>query len=221
MYNEDGSLIDTTSVYVPTSGVSWLQQELLDIYNDAIKQFMVYMVKAFPTEKWWELMPGYVYNIEDNALTVGKLDLSTLTSKMFQLIDCKSHGTNLPTELATFVPQTQWYSTRTGFVKTRKPDDTHIFYTIMADDENDGKSTLFVLPATVSAVDLIYLKDHTDYVQNNATPGDLAGISQDGLRRVLMFAEVEARRWKSTEAANVPEASLKMMTDLDSKSKGA
>jgi hypothetical protein len=71
---------------------------------------------------------------------------------------------------------------------------------------------------TVDAVDLVYLKDHTDFVQNHATI-DLNGISQDALRRILIFAEVEARKWKSTEAADVPESQLQNMISQDMNSK--
>jgi hypothetical protein len=213
MFNEDGSLIDTTNVYASTSGVTWKQQELLDIYNDSIRQFMIYLVKRFSRAQWWEFLPGYVYNNEGVGLAGGKLDLSTLTPSAFQLIDCKNHGTDLVTELGTFIPPNEWFDVRTGFVKTRKPDATHIFYTVMADDKVDGHSTLFLLPSNLTSIDLIYLKDHTDFVQNSAS--DLNGISQDGLRRVLMYAEAEARRYKSTEAAAVSEANVKMMMDMD------
>ena len=215
IYNEDGTAIDATNVYTSTTGTTWKQQELLDIYNDSIRSFMIYMIKMFPKEKWWEFMPGYVYDLENQTTTTGKLDLTTLSPTAFQLIDVKNHGTDIVSELANFIPPQDWFDIRAGLVKTRKPDSTHIFYTIMGDGANSGKSTLFSLPTSLTKVDLIYLKDHTDYVQNNASPGELNGLAQDTLRRVLIFAEQEARRWKSTEAADIPEAQMQSMMAMD------
>jgi len=223
MYNEDGTLIDASNVYTSTSGVTWKQQELLDIYNDAIKSFMIYLVKAFPKAIWWEFLPGYVVIKTDVSLSATGLVLSDLSPTAFQLIDVKLGGLNsdLPKNLATFISPDQWFDTKVGFVKTRKPDSSHYFYTVFADGDTAGAPpTMFFLPDGQEFIDIIYLKDHLDLVQNSAT--DLGGISQDGLRRILMFAEAEARRWKSTEAAAVPEAQLQQMMQMDSnKTKGA
>ena len=118
--------------------------------------------------------------------------------------------------LAVFINPAKWFACVSGMDLIRKPDLTHIFYTVLGVN-NAGVITpsILIAPTSITSVDLVYLRDHTDYVQNNATPGDLSGISDDGKRRILTFAEVIARRWKSTEAADVPEAMLKQMIELD------
>jgi len=217
-YNEDGSLITGDLLYASTSGTTFLQPELLDIYNDSIRSFMVYMTKAFPKKSWFEYMPGYVCIATNKAVTSGKMLMSVLNPSAFQLVDVKKYNAsaNVPAELSFQVDPGEWFALETGLTKTRKPDTTHVFHCVMGDVAVAGvPSTMFVLPTTISAIDVIYLKDHTDFVQNNATPGDLAGISADGLRRILIFAEVEARRWKSTEQNDVPEVQLQQMIQQD------
>lgn len=212
-FNEDGTLITGDLLYDAASGTTFLQQELLDIYNDSIRSFMVYMTKAFPKSEWFEYMPGYININSNKTVSTGKMLMSILSPTAFQLVDVKRYSANpVPSDLSVSVAPEDWFSVSAGLVKTRKPDNTHIFHTVLGDA---GTSTLFVLPTTVSSVDVIYLKDHTDFVQNGATPGDISGISQDALRRILMFAEVEARKWKSTEAADVPESQLQTMMQLD------
>jgi len=144
--------------------------------------------------------------------------MSALSPTAFQLVDVKKYNAsaNIPAELSVQVDPGEWFALETGLTKTRKPDATHIFHCVMGDVAVAGvPSTMFVLPTTIAAIDVIYLKDHTDFVQNNATPGDLAGISVDALRRILIFAEVEARRWKSTEQNDVPEVQLQQMIQQD------
>jgi hypothetical protein len=212
-FNEDGTLITGDLLYNATSGTTFLQQELLDIYNDSIRSFMVYMTKAFPKSEWFEYLPGYININSNKTVTSGKMLMSALSPTAFQLVDVSKYNTTpIPTDLSIYVSPEDWFPVRNGFSKTRKPDATHIFHTVIGDA---GVSTLFILPATIVSVDVIYLKDHTDFVQNNATPGDITGISQDALRRILMFAEVEARKWKSTEAADVPESQLQNMMQID------
>jgi hypothetical protein len=216
--NEDGTLITGDLLYASTSGTTFLQQELLDIYNDSIRSFMVYMTKAFSKKEWYEYLPGYIVTASNKTVTTGKMLMSVLSPTAFQTIEIKKYNssTGVPTDLAIMISPDEWFSLQAGLVKTRKADTTHIFYTIMGDTAVSGvPSTLFVLPTTIAAIDAIYLKDHTDFVQNNATPGDLSGISQDALRRILLFAEVEARKWKSTEAADVPEMMLNNMMQQD------
>jgi hypothetical protein len=311
IFNEDGTAITTSNVYLSTSGTTFPQLELIDIYNDAIRSFMVYLTKAFPTHKWWEYLPGYIVFLQNQTVTSGKLLLSAITPTLFQLMDMAKYsaGTPVPAELSNYISADQWLATKNGLIKTRKPDATHIFYTVMADgsitadasvflttaitvinstsktitrtggvfsvgslinctivtaatgaivsqwtgrivtggasatyqviDGTDSTlalatqtcsvivngthsvnpSTLYVLPTSITAIDMIYLKDHTDFIQNHATI-DLNGISQDALRRILIFAEVEARKWKSTEAADVPESQLQNMIAQDMASKG-
>jgi hypothetical protein len=307
IFNEDGTAITTSNVYLSTSGTTFPQLELIDIYNDSIKSFMVYLTKTFPKEQWWEFLPGYIVHLQNQAVTTGKLLLSAVTPTLFQLIDVARYAASpIPADLSVSIGSHEYMPVRNGLVKTRKPDTTHIFHTVMADgsitadpsvflttaitvinstsktitrtggvfsvgslvfctiitaatgaivsqwtakivtggasatyqviDGTDSTlalatqtcsvivmgthsvnpSTLYVLPTTIAAVDLVYLKDHTDFVQNHATI-DLNGISQDALRRILIFAEVEARKWKSTEAADVPEAMLNSMMQQDAK----
>jgi hypothetical protein len=308
IYNEDGTDIDSSNVYSSTSGTTWKQQELLDIYNDSIKSFMIYMTKTFDKSKWWENMPGYVVTNENQAVTTGKMLMSNLSPTVFQLMDIKKYNTTLPSDLSTFVAPDEWFPMKNGLVKTRKPDTTHIFHTVMGDAtqgavspetltqttitgidsslhtitrgsgsfttgsyvtitlvsfagailfqfvvrltstgatasytvlagteatfnpssqncsvivgqaNNAVPSSLYILPTSISTIDLIYLRDHTDYVQN-ALP-DLNGISQDGLRRVLIFAEQESRAWKSTESADLPQAQVQTMMAMDAKQQG-
>ena len=324
--NEDGVAIDSTNVYTSTSGVTWKQQELLDIYNDAIRQFMLYLVQYFPKENWWEYLPGYITYSPEISLTSGVVELDSLDPTSFQLIDVRVTpstefeaitdltgiqaaaglltngdyfivvvpidkngegpisnevkvtiaaggntasialgwtsvtdatgykiyisrvtkvytgylysdvntyeytGTKLvpgiPLEflnagiegLVNYIPPQQWFACLAGMDKIRKPDVTHRFYSILAiNNSGDIRASLIVAPSDVESVDLIYLRDHIDFIQDSADRGDIWGISQDGMRRILTFAEVIARRWKSTEAADVPEAMLKQMIELDTK----
>jgi hypothetical protein len=217
-FNEDGTLITGDLLYTSTSGTTFLQQELLDIYNDAIRSFMMYMVAVFPTEVWYEFLPGYILVATNKTVSSGKMAMSVLSPTAFELIDVSKYSatTHLPTDLSVRSTPNEWFSIRNGLNKTRKADVTHIFHIVMGDVDVAGvPSTLFVLPTTITAIDVVYLKDHTDFVQNNATPGDLAGISQDALRRILIFAESEARRWKSNESADVPDLQLQTMMQQD------
>ena len=87
--NEDGTEIDASNVYSSTSGVTWKQPDLLDIYNDAIRQFMVYLVQNFPTEKWWEYLPSFVVLSSGVSVSTGAIALSGLTPSSFQLMDLR------------------------------------------------------------------------------------------------------------------------------------
>jgi hypothetical protein len=216
-FNEDGTLITGDLLYASTSGTTFLQQELLDIYNDSIRSFMVYMVATFPKKIWYEFLPGYILIATNKTVTSGKMLMSVLSPTAFELVDVKKYNaTPVPTDLSVLVSPEDWFSVKSGLLKTRKPDTTHIFHTVMGDVDVSGvPSTMFILPTTVASIDVVYLKDHTDFVQNNATPGDLTGISQDALRRILIFAESEARRWKSNEMADVPDLQLQTMMQQD------
>ena len=305
VFNEDGSDITSSNVYLSTSGTTFPQLELIDIYNDAIKSFMAYLTKMFPKSTWWEYLPGYIVYLQNQTVTSGKLLLSAITPTLFQLMDIARYAaTPIPADVSNYISPEQWMEVRNGFVKTRKPDTSHIFHTVMADgsivadasvflttaitvidstsktitrtggvfsvgslmnctiitaangaivsqwtarivsggasatyqviDGTDSTltlvtqtcsvivegthsvnpSTLYVLPASIASVDLIYLKDHTDFIQNHATI-DLNGMSADALRRILIFAEVEANKWKSTAAADVSDAQLQSMMTQD------
>lgn len=305
IFNEDGTDITASNIYLSTSGTTFPQLELIDIYNDAIRSFMVYATKMFPKDVWYEYLPGYVTYLQNQAVTGGKLLLSAINPTVFQLIDISRYAaTPVPSDLSVQIGPSEFLSVRNGLVKTRKPDTTHIFHAVMADgsivsdasvflnttitainsttkniantgtafsvgstilvtiitastgaivsqwtaritiggnsaiyqviDGTDSTlnlgtqtcsviilgthsvnpSTLYVLPNSIAAVDLVYLKDHTDFIQNSATI-DLNGISQDALRRILIFAEVEAMKWKSTVVADVSDAQLQSMITQD------
>ncbi len=306
IYNEDGTEITASNVYLSTSGVTFPQLELIDIYNDAIRSFLMYMSVMFPSKQWFYYVPGYIVFLPNQAVTSGKLLLSAISPTVFRLMDVSRYAaTPVPEDLSVPIDPSEWMAMRNGLTKTRKPDTDHIFHSVMADGtivsdttefltqaditvinsstkvitrgtgtfsagslvtitlvtiatgdiayqwtarlitsgasatytvvegtdstfasatqncsvvvvgtRSVNPSTLYVLPATVAAVDLVYLKDHTDFIQNSSTI-DLNGISQEGLRRILIFAEVEARKWKSTESADVSEGELQKMIQQD------
>lgn len=200
VYNDDDSLITTVNVGdSPDIGGAYKRDELEDIYNDAVRSFIDYVTTMLEPDLWHEFLPGYVTTkIIPSASS--PLSLSSIDPRPFKI-----QSVIIPSLSAknvreyVFTPPGKYYSYVRSF-----HDKGERFYTV-ADDA-------LILSEDGLTIWLAYVKEHTNVLHGE---DDLPQISGAGLKRILLYAEREARAHKNPDMSDLPEAKLRMQQESD------
>lgn len=204
---------------------TWNAGELLDCYNDAIRIFIDYCLKFLSPKAMAEYLVGYLIILPNQTATsvvIGSVtyyyvDIDALTPKLYRLISSKDTNDTKETSLGAYVPPEEFFGSRIY----RSRDSQLLWTQTYVAGAVNKNSILFLNLDSDYKVDLMYVKQHTDLVHNNASPGDLSGISSHGLRRVSLIAETIAQRYRSVEVRDIADSELNqiMQTDMVSLAK--
>jgi len=214
LFATDGTEITTANVE-SADGSIFKRLELVDIYNDAVRKQIDYVLSVFPKERWYEYIPGYIFLKTNVSLTSNKYTLSTADPKIYRVIDVRKYtaGTPAPNELAVEINPAEYFPVSNGLVKTRLPSATSFFWTVMAEGTAASHIKSLYLLGTISAVDILYVRQHDDISHGGSV--DMDGISTVGLAHIQLLAESIARKYKTEEITDLPEIELKNKTEFD------
>jgi hypothetical protein len=225
----------TTDVSSPGTGKIWVgttydaslnAQELLDTYNDAIRSFIDYVIRFIDPKDWYLWIPGYLQLKDSIDLSVTTsparyyYDLSGLTD-FYWVLDVQDANVTNEHGIGRLISPTEYFTDYINLLSTRK---NQLLYTRMRYNITTQKDCLMVInptlagsPTPKATINLVYIRMHTDYVYNSATPGDLSSITGIGLRRVLTIAESMALRYRSQEVKDLPDVEIQTTMAMDSK----
>lgn len=208
VYTESGTALTTANVH-NTDGTLLTASSLINIYNNAINEYLGYMTTVKPKSMWSTLAPGYVVILTNQSVSSGKVNLDGLTPVPYRIIDIMKYGGTTADDLFIEVPPNEYFADKVGLTKTRAKSNK---FTLA----NDGTNwvALISTPSEVSAIDIIFLKRHTDLPSTTTTEFDKF-FPASSLKTVLIFAEIEARRSLSQDIKDSAEARLKMVMDMD------
>jgi len=227
IYDSSGTLIQFDTNPVP-SGIwvgdaalmsTWTAAELLDCYNDAIRIFVDYCLKFLSIKSVGEFIPGYLVfspNVQATKVTINTVDywyvdIDNLTPKMYRIISAKDANDTRETSLGAYIPPEEFFASR--IYRSR---DNQLLYTHGFIGSTVNKNCVIMLNLDSGEdVDLYYVKQHTDYVENNASPGDVSGITTAALRRIILIAEVIAQRYRSMETRDIADSELNIIMQSD------
>jgi hypothetical protein len=199
IYNE--ARVEITIASIATlDGEVWSRAELVDIYNMAVHSFMDYMVSKFKKSEWYEYMPGYIRINPDIAVVSNVVDLTALTPPFFAVLDMRIHNSTALEDTGVEVSPDDFFSSRVADNTVR---DKSLQYTVLAGGTSDLELHL-ASASTIASIDLIYLKTH-EYI-NHADASDLPRITEIAKDRILLLAEMEARKHKQEDISDIPEA---------------
>lgn len=224
IFNDDGSELtsttDTTSPswvgFSSTTGGAWKRDELVDIYNRSVWSFLDYITSVMPSSRWYEFVNGYIFYKSGITISSGKIDLSTLDPVPYRVIDVAINLSPSPSNQMIEIPPSEYLSSLNGFVKTKKPIANNVMlYTVMSDGTLSSNSqSIFILPNNqTGTVNLVYLRRHTNLVHNGSL--DMFGVSSSALQRILVFAEIEAKKSKYLDSQNIASQILQTQSQLD------
>lgn len=148
--------------------------------------------------------------VEEPVAADGTVLIDTLSPKLWWVIDAARHTPTTFEDLGVEILPTEYFSNVTGQVKTRS---VQLLYTILNNATNNILQFLNYSPAT--AVDLVYLKQHVNFVHDNATPGDVTVFTPEGLERVRILAFAIAQRYRSMEVKDLPEVDIRSAQEMD------
>lgn len=223
LFNEDGTEITLTADasfvgYSTATGARYKRDELLDIYHDSVGIFIGYCLSALPYKVAARLIPGYFVRLINQTATGGKLVLSALTPPAYKVVDVRKYNGVTANDISYEISPDQLMSAENGRLVNHLPSATNIRHCVMGDSAAAYVQTLFMFPTSVTAIDLIYVRQHPYLVHTGAA--DLVGITSEGLRRIQIIAEAEARRYKSQDIKELPELLLGDMFKYDMKGEG-
>lgn len=202
IYNPDGVLITTVNVgSSPEVGEAYKRDELVDIYNDAVREFLNYMVSTVAKKMWYTFVPGYV-EMPESPFSVGgsgRLDLAPFNPPLYEVIDVLDASTGKI--IVPVSPDEIFSYGRTSF------DNVEIFYCSVNNKLVFSKSNF--------SVAIMYLRDHVNVVHGAAN--DLPKVTGAGLQRIMLFAEAIARAHKNLGMEGLPEYKLAAQQERDMK----
>ncbi|MFA5014275.1 MAG: hypothetical protein WC549_01860 [Actinomycetota bacterium] len=196
-------------------GSAVTSQELVDIYNFAVRDFVKLMAGAIPKSRWGFIMPGYIITVPEvapestpaaTALSADFIKLANVKSgeTVYEIIQIKAvAGTPLYQKkghnIGVYYPPNLLYEVTSDDNKTYKD---HTMFTIANTlvTGTDYSSTLVITPKSTTPANskyaITFLKDHVDLVQGSATDLSYSDIPKASLDMILNLAEREyiARR---------------------------
>lgn len=227
VYDENGNAIvnDTSpgagEVYLGDAALdsTWTRDELLDCYNDAVRMFLDYVTTMVDKGMWSNFIPGYIRFETKSSTTVSftgiaydYVALGNLVPPMFKIISVRDPLiTDRARSVGVEVPASEFFDNHSEFLKTRRDQ---LFYCIMQVSNEANPPHMVIINKGGTNFHLIYIKTHIDLVHDSAT--DLAGITPEGLKRVLLLAEKIAQRYRSVEERTLAESDLTLMMGVDS-----
>jgi hypothetical protein len=220
---EDG--IDITETNVGSlDGNIWRVNELVDIYNDAVRDFLEFVVTSVPKDVWYAYLPGYIRSTVlssqqyANPTFVGVIDYNQIVPTPFFFIGVfNSIDSTFPLEFIP-IPPNEYLLTKAGKFPKRRPSENELYYTVFT---VSGFNTALALlpPADYPVVSIMYIKTHIDLVVDGDT--DLLGINGVGLRKIIDFAEAEAYKQKQAIAPELIQKMLELKAKTAASNVGA
>lgn len=190
VYNDDGSLISTANVgSSPEVGEAFKRDELVDIYNGAVRLFLDYITAVIERKRWYEFIPGYIRHQSDIPVTEGKVDVSLIDPPLLAIQDLREYGEKA--DLSRYLPvdSTEFFSSQA----LRKSK----FYCMISDEIN--------IHPHADKIELIYVKEHQNVSHGDV---DLPRLNGGALERILLFAERSARGHKNPDVSELPESQI-------------
>lgn len=208
IYAVDGTEITTANVGTTGIGTTYKRDELVDIYNDAVRVFLDYVIRTIPKIDWNDYIHGYIFLAEAVTATSGVLDSPT-DPPLYTVMDMMLH--DAPNTLFIEVKPDQWFAFKTGLTKVRKNG-----YVVLSTGATwaDSVREILLSPSDTESVDLIYIANHNDVIHGADT--DLIGLSNTALQRILVIAEMLTRRYRSVDAVDEPLSQFQFTSQLDS-----
>ena len=210
LFTEAGAEIMSSDVKT-SDGAQYKAAELIDAYNDAINEYLGYLTSAKAKAQWSEYAPGYVVLKENVTSTSSKINLDSVSPIPFRIIAVKKYNTTIATDVITENLPAEYFAYKNNLVIHASKDKT---FCVMSDGTN---WTMFFLPSDPTAVDIIYLKRHTDLTSSITTEFDKS-FSQAALKNILVYAELAMKRGKTYDVIkDSPEARLQAIAAEDKK----
>lgn len=208
LYTDAGVEIDSTSVRT-TDGTLLKSGELIDCYNNAVNNYLGYLVTTKLKKEWSQYAPGYIVIVNGVTVSANKVNLDGLATIPFRIVNVmKSGGTTIDDIFVEISPD-MYFDAKVGTTKSQAKANK---YTLMHDGTNWSMFT--VTPSAVATVDIVYLKRHANLT--SATNAEFDNkFSQSALQSILLFGEMEAKRAISQDIKDSPEARLNSMVQAD------
>lgn len=214
-YTEDGNLIvnDTASSYYvgnTSFNATWNSAELLDCYNTACIKFIEYLVKVIDKSLWHKYIRGYIIRKLSVTHTGGAVNLDSLTPSMWIPVDLAIHSPSTINDIGVEIPPSEYFFNLTAAIKTRQKQLLFVFL-------NDATNNViqFFNYGAATTFDLVYVKQHIDFIHDSSTVKDVTVFTKEGLERVRIIAEKVAQRFRSSEVRDLPDADEQLATQLD------
>lgn len=196
-------------------GSAVTSQELVDIWNFAVREFIKLMAGSIPKARWGFIMPGYVITVPQ-IVPETTLAATALSADFIKMANIKSGETVYDIIQIMAVAGTPLYQKKGHNIGVYYPPT--LLYEVTSDDNKvyddqtmftvvntlvtgtDYSSTLVITPKSATPANAKYavtfLKDHKDIVQGSATDLSLSDIPKATLDIILNIAEREyiARR---------------------------
>ena len=149
--------------------------------------------------------------VEEPVAADGTVNIETLSPKLWWVIDAAKHTPTKLEDIGVEIPPTEYFSNVAGALNTRS---AQLLYTIF----NNGTNNIlqFINYGAATHADLVYLKQHTNFVHDSATPGDVTVFTQEGLERVRILAFAIAQRYRSQEVRDLAEVDIRSTQEMDS-----
>lgn len=209
LYSSNGTEITSSNVG-SVDGNIWDADEIVDIYNDAVRDLLEYVVSNFRRDSWYTIIPGYIrYNPSVNIAS-GRLGLDSFNPSLFFAVSLIQVVSGFTFQFSYITPD-EFLLTKGNKFPHRRPSDSERYFTVMSDAS--GKAVFTIPASTFNSCELVYVREHSDLAVNGSD--DLSGVSEVGLRKILDFAEAEAIKQKHGIA---PELVSKL---LEAKAKAA
>lgn len=206
---EDG--VDITVTDIGTlDGNIWRAGELSDIYNDAVRDYLDFVVTSIPKEVWYSYIPGFIRHANPTT-NDGYIGYSTIIpSPFFFLSIFNTEHENFPLQFS-YIPPDEYTLTRLGKFPHRRPSEDELYYTVFT--VTGAEISVVLIPATAyTHIEMVYIRNHSNIVADGAT--DLEGITESGLRKIIDFAEAEAYKQKQAIAPELVQKMLELKTKI-------
>ena len=207
IFTEDYTEITVANVG-SLDGNVWRANNLIDIYNDAVRDFLDYVVTSVPKDSWYAYLPGYIRHWAQDITPGGQYNFSqglvdpvdgTVVPVLFVVSLYYTKDTDHPQEFVYISPD-EYLPTKFNKFPKRRPSEDSLFYTVI----NYG---IYPIPEVAyDPCEIVFIKQHTDVVADSNT--DLWGFPGEALRKVLDYAEAEAIKQKQAVGPEIVKALL-------------
>lgn len=223
VYDSSGNLItlDTThngggNIYVGNTNLisTWTSGELIDAYNTACVKFIEYLTRVVDKSIWSNFIKGYIVHLQNVSMSSGKVNVDSVNPKIWTVVDAALPTATDLGSVAIEVSPSNYFASKIGAIKTRA---NQLLFTQFFDGTNNVIQ--FINYGSATSVNLVYVKQHIDFVHDSASPGDVTVFTQPALERIRIIAEKVAQRYRSQDVKDLPEFSEKMDVELDMVSK--
>ncbi len=202
-------------------------EELMDIYNSAVREALRNMIAVIPQNNWVNYFPGYIYSVTISTSNITtKLynadyilleDLNSLKPilKIMQImaISGTPYSTKEGHNIGIYIPPNHIHEIVSQMNEVYNKQTCYTIVNTMVDQIY--KKSILIFPesavGTTPTYSIIYIVDHTDLIQGGSVDINPDGmdITNAGLNLILDFAEREYIQRRQFEEPGINENKIK------------